>query len=183
MKSQTVTIDDLAEHWSVTARRVRMLADEIPIPSKGGKFDLLEADRALIRWLQRDEPTRRSKRELLAWQRQRIEAQIARDDKVVLQPAEIEQYIAAAWTTLRGAHTSALNALYGLLCGRLGEDRARVETFVLEERVNGEMRLARERLEELSRQTIALMQSERRNGILMASRRIKALEAAIGPDA
>ena len=74
-------------------------------------------------------------------------------------------------------------ALYGLLCGRLGEDRARVETFVLEERVNGEMRLARERLEELSRQTIALMQSERRNGILMASRRIKALEAAIGPDA
>ena len=166
MKSQTVTIDDLAEHWSVTARRVRMLADEIPIPSKGGKFDLLEADRALIRWLQRDEPTRRSKRELLAWQRQRIEA-----------------HIAAAWTTLRGAHTSALNALYGLLCGRLGEDRARVETFVLEERVNGEMRLARERLEELSRQTIALMQSERRNGILMASRRIKALEAAIGPDA
>ena len=66
MKSQTVTIDDLAEHWSVTARRVRMLADEIPIPSKGGKFDLLEADRALIRWLQalqrcvalRDTPTR-----------------------------------------------------------------------------------------------------------------------------
>ena len=60
--------------------------------------------------------------------------------------------------------------------------RLRAACGQLEQRVNGEMALARERLEELYGKTLERMASELRNGLLTSTRRIKALEEAIGPD-
>jgi hypothetical protein len=183
MKKQTVTIDELASHWAVTSRRVRQLADEISIPIKAGKFDVFEADRLLIRWLQRDEPTRRSKRELMAWQRQRIEAQIAREDRQHLRPDEVKALIDDAWGALRQGHLAALNAVHRALKYNRGDRSPDQLVNAVEAEVNGWMALARDRLEDAYRDRLADMESATRNGIIEADRRIATLREAIGPDA
>lgn len=178
-----ISEDELAAHWRMTPRRVRQWAEErVAIRASGG-YDLLESDRALIAWYRADEPSKRAKRSLLKFQQLEREQKLEHHQRQWLTLAEVRALIDDAWSALWTAHCAALTrnlaTMEYLANGRTDTTPA---VWQLHNDVKGELRLARQRLEKLYQNAELLQDCDLRNGVFTHSRRIRALEAALGGD-
>lgn len=183
-KPIAVTEDALAAHWQMTPRRVRQLADEgVAARLEAGTYDLLASDRALIAWLRKDEPTQRQKRELLRFKQLEVERKLEEKDKLWLTLNEVREVIDAAWSALHQAHAACLNhTVTAFAYVWNDQERVRKHAFELDASVKGELRGARAQLEGIYGMALQEMECEQRRGILICSRRIRALHTALGED-
>src|SRR5262245_51509199 len=91
--SLVMTDQQLAAHWSVSARRVRQLVDErIAVRvGDGNAYDVVRSDAALIAHLRRDEPLARAQRVQIELRNIQAERAIAERDGELVKLEELQR--------------------------------------------------------------------------------------------
>jgi hypothetical protein len=141
----------LAEHWGVTTRRIRQLAESGIAIRTGSGYDAIASDAKFIAHMRAADAPRETRRKSEELRAALMEQKLARADKTMLRPDELRAAVLQVWSTLVGGIAEWRGTLWielDWICRDDPEKRRAVLTNLIEMSV-GCMRKAQDQMLEV----------------------------------